>query len=198
MFTGNETICHKCGKLQLTKNSDFETYCRRCTNQSYDSARAVGVYENAISASVLTLKKESAISKRLGGLILESFDKTNFQDAARIIPVPLARARFLERGFNQSVVIARLLSKHAKIPIDARSLVRIGHSKIHRAGMDRRGRELSVEKSFKISRKISFEDENILLVDDVLTSGATVSACAKTLKKNGASKVCVFTIARAV
>jgi predicted amidophosphoribosyltransferase len=68
---------------------------------------------------------------------------------------------------------------------------------MHRAGMDERGRRESVEKSFEVKNARLIKGEKILLVDDVFTSGATASACAKILKEKGASEVFVLTIARA-
>ncbi len=102
----------------------------------------------------------------------------------------------MERGFNQASVLANILAKETKIELDEKSLVRIKHTPIHRAGMDQKGREMSVEKAFEVKREKMVKGKNILLVDDVFTSGATTSMCAKILKKKGADKVFVFTIAR--
>ena len=126
------------------------------------------------------------------------FQKTDFQDATKIIPVPLSKRRFYERGFNQAAVLAKILAKETKIELDEKTLVRTKHTKIHRAGMDKKGRALSVEKAFEIKRENFIKGEKILLVDDVFTSGASASMCAKVLKKKGADKVYVFTIARTV
>ena len=75
-------------------------------------------------------------------------------------------------------------------------MTRTIHTPMHRAGMDAKGRALTVEKAFAVTRPKLIAGKNILLVDDVLTSGATISACAKILKKNGARKVFVLTVAR--
>ena len=68
---------------------------------------------------------------------------------------------------------------------------------MHRAAMDNKARELSVKDAFEVMRPKLVEGEKILLIDDVFTSGATVSNCAKILKENGAKQVCVLTVARA-
>ena len=115
-----------------------------------------------------------------------------------IIPVPLSKRRFLERGFNQAEVLAELLAKETALKIDKQSLARKVHTPVHRAAMDRRARELTVENAFEVTRPKLVKGEKILLVDDVFTSGATTSTCAKALKKKGADKVYVLTIARAV
>ena len=69
---------------------------------------------------------------------------------------------------------------------------------MHRIGMDEKARELTVRKAFEVTRPKLIEGQNILLIDDVFTSGATASYCAKVLKKHGAAKVNVLTLARAV
>lgn len=85
-----------------------------------------------------------------------------------------------------------------KIEVDALSLTRKINTPIHRVGMDQRARELTVMKAFDVVRPKLIAGKNILLIDDVLTSGETASECARILKKNGAAGVCVFTLARAV
>ncbi len=197
IFTGEETICRKCGKLHPGKPTEIETYCHECDDHFYDIARSAGIYESALSATVLNLKKETFVSKRVQSLIADSFRRASFQTPALLVPVPLSKKRVLERGFNQAILITKIISKETGIGFDEKSLVRTRHAKVHRAGMDRRGRELSVEKSFEVAENRRFDGETIILIDDVLASGATVSACAKLLKRKGASKVFVFTLARA-
>lgn len=198
LFSGDETLCFKCGKLQSLKPSPSKTFCWECDDHYYDRARAVGAYELALSTSILHLKREPFIAKHLREIFIESFSRSSFQDAGRIIPIPLSKRRLFERGYNQAGILAKLLSDETGIILDEGSFIRTKHAKIHRAGMDRKGRKLSVDRSFEVSRKKFIKDEIILLVDDVLTSGATVSTCAKVLKKNGARKVYVFTAARAI
>lgn len=198
IFSGAETLCQKCGAFLQEKPADFETFCHQCDEHFYDSARAAGIYEHALSASILYLKNEPFVAKNLQNLFVSAFENSPFRDASRIIPVPLSRKRLLERGFNQAAVLARILAKHTKINLDEQSLARTIHTPVHRAAMDRKAREMTVKNAFEVKRPKLIENENILLVDDVFTSGATVSNCAKALKKKGARKVYVLTIARAV
>ncbi|MCB1023529.1 MAG: ComF family protein [Acidobacteria bacterium] len=197
LFTGEETICSKCGRLQSLKTGP-ESFCRECDDHFYDKARAAGIYELALSASVLSLKQKPYISKHLRSIFLESFLRSPFYDSTKVIPVPLSKRRLLTRGFNQAGLLAKLLARETGIRLDEASFIRSKHARIHRAGMDRKGRELSVARSFEVVRKGFIASEVILLVDDVITSGATASACAKVLKRNGAKKVYVFAAARAV
>ncbi len=198
IFEGNETLCAKCSAFLQEKPSNYQTFCHLCDEHFYDSARAVGLYENGLAASVLFLKREPFVAKHLKNLYVSAFENSPFQDSTVIIPVPLSKKRLLERNFNQAEILAEILSKPTGLKIDKQSLARKIHTPLHRAAMDRRARELTVENAFEVTRPKLIKGETILLIDDVLTSGATTSACAKILKKKGADKVYVLTIARAI
>lgn len=196
IFSGAKTLCHKCSLFLHANPTDFQTFCHKCDEHFYDAARAVGLYENALSASILHLKEEPFVSKYLQNLFISAFEKSPFQDTNLIVPVPLSKRRFLERGFNQAAVLAQVIAKNTNINLDEQSLVRTVHTPIHRAAMDRQAREKTVENAFDVKRPKLIEGKKILLVDDVFTSGATVSSCAKVLKQKGAERVYVLTIAR--
>ncbi len=196
IFSGAETLCGKCGRFLQSKPSNFKTFCHLCDEHFYDSACAVGIYENALSASVLNLKREPFIAKRLQNLFVSRFENSDFQDISLLVPVPLSKRRFFERGFNQASVLADILAKQTSIKLDQQSLIRKVHTPMHRTAMDNKAREMSVKNAFEVKRPKFIEGKKILLVDDVFTSGATVSNCAKTLKKCGADKIYVFTLAK--
>ena len=196
IFSGNEILCAKCGAYLRESATAFETFCRKCDEHFYDLACAVGLYENALAASILHLKKEPFVSKNLQNLLISALENSPFQDANLIIPVPLSKRRLLERGFNQAAVLAQILAKNTRINLDEQSLVRTVHTPMHRAAMDRKARELTVKNAFEVKRPRLIEGAKILLIDDVFTSGATVSNCAKILKKKGAECVYVLTVAR--
>ncbi|MBA3631309.1 MAG: ComF family protein [Acidobacteria bacterium] len=196
IFSGTETLCGKCGRFLQPKPSNFKTFCHLCDEHFYDSACAVGIYENALSASVLNLKREPFIARHLQNLFVSRFENSDFQDISLLVPVPLSKRRFFERGFNQASVLADILAKQTGIKLDEQSLIRKIHTPMHRAAMDNKAREMSVKNAFEVKRPRFIEGKKILLVDDVFTSGATVSNCAKTLKKCGADKIYVFTLAK--
>jgi ComF family protein len=116
--------------------------------------------------------------------------------ATRIVAVPLHPEREKSRGFNQAAVIARELSLASSLPLDEVSLLRTSHTSRHRAGMDAKGRRETVADAFRVAYPALIAGERMLLVDDVFTTGATVSACAKSLLEAGAAEVFVLTIAR--
>ena len=196
IFSGAETLCRKCGSFLQSMPSDSETFCHRCDEHFYDYASAAGVYENALAASVLHLKREPFVSEKLKEIFISRFQQSDFQNATLIVPVPLSKKRRMERGFNQAGVLAKILAKRTRIKLDEQSLSRTIHTPMHRIGMDGKARALSVKNAFEVLRPRFVEGERILLVDDVFTSGATVSNCAEVLKKCGASNVYVYTLAR--
>lgn len=199
IFSGSETLCWKCGATtrgSVPEEKRALVRCRRCDEAAFDAARACGVYEKALRASVLSLKREPYVAPRLAGLLCAAQRLAPLKDATLIIPVPLHPERERERGFNQAVLLGRALSKLSGLALDEWSLVRATHTERHRAGMDARSRRESVEEAFEVERPRLVKDESILLVDDVFTTGATVSSCAKALKLSGAREVFVLTVAR--
>jgi ComF family protein len=191
-------LCNKCGAFFSDEAAPVPVYCHKCDEHSYDKAIAVGVYEKGLSASIIQLKSTPVVPHFLKKLIVEKAASLDVDESTVVIPIPLARMRFVERGFNQADLIAAIVAKATGATVDTHSLARKAHTPIHRMGMDQRARELTVEKAFDVARPKLIEGKNILLVDDVLTSGSTASACAKVLKKKGSNKVNIFTIARAV
>lgn len=198
IFVGNETLCNKCGAFLIDTPSNFETFCRRCDQDFYDSAKAIGTYEKAFLTSILKLKHTPFVPKTLSDLFFKTFLDSNFQDANLIIPVPLSTKRLAERGFNQAELLADSLASQTNLTPDKISLKRRIHTEKSRRGMDRKSRMESVKNAFDVVSPRLIEGKIILLIDDVFTSGATVSNCAKALKKAGAAKVYVLTVARAV
>jgi ComF family protein len=200
IFSGDETLCWKCGTpahAEVSAEKRQDVRCRRCDADHFTAARSVGVYEGALRASVLRLKRESHVGARLARLLYEAQRRPPLDAATRVVPVPLHAERERERGFNQAVSIARTVAAQARLPLDEWSVARTAHTERHRAGMDARARRETVEDAFKVVRPRLVAGERILLVDDVLTTGATVSACAHALREAGALDVFVLTIARA-
>jgi ComF family protein len=200
-FSGVETLCWKCGLLStgvVPSEKRESVRCHRCDDDAFTAARSCGVYEKALRASVLLLKREPYLCPRLTHLLLATQKLHPLNQATRIIPVPLHEEREKSRGFNQAAIIGRELSRFTKLPLDEVSVVRTRHVARHRAGMDARGRRETVADAFEVTHPALIAGERILLVDDVFTTGATVSACTQALKAAGASEVFVLTIARPV
>ncbi len=197
LFSGSEVLCKKCGAFLRESGVPGEAACGKCDDHHYDSALAIGIYEHALAASVLHLKKNPFICSSLSHRFLTALAGRGSDDFSMIIPVPLSKKRRLERGFNQAEVLAAILAKKTGKRHVINNLVRTIHTPMHRAAMDRKAREMSVRNAFEVKHPKLVRNEKILLVDDIFTSGATASNCAKVLKKNGAAEVRVITLARA-
>jgi ComF family protein len=201
ILTKAETICWKCGLPSpgsVPEEKREEVRCRRCDADEFAAARACGVYEGALRASILALKHSPHVCGRLVELLAETQMRSPLNRATCIVPVPLHPEREKARGFNQAAAIARALSRASGLPCDEVSLLRAHHTDRHRAGMDAKDRRATVAEAFRVSYPALIAGEHVLLVDDVFTTGATVSSCAKTLLAAGAAEVLVLTIARPV
>lgn len=189
--------CAKCGILS-TKPNFVPQDCPSCKDHHYDLARSLGVYEKAMSASILHLKRVPWIPQILVDKLPDLLTDDDLGGVELIIPVPLSKKRRFERGFNQAETIASEISRIVGVSVDGASLIRTKHTPMHRAAMDKKARERTVTNAFEVVRPQLIDGKSILLVDDIFTSGATASYCAKALKRKGAASVKVFTLARAV
>lgn len=189
IFTDDEEICWKCGTPGPR--------CWRCEEMAFTIARAVGIYEGALRESVLMLKRQPYVPKHVQGLLAARVMCEPLSSSTRVVPVPLHPKRLKSRGFNQAVIVAEVVSKALELPLDEVSLVRVSSTEKYRAGLDRKGRRDTVDGAFTVSHPRLIKGENILLIDDVFTTGATVSACAEALMTDGATSVNVLTVARA-
>lgn len=206
VFCHTDAFCWKCGVLMravaatetsVAEGEEQRLYCRRCVAATFAAARACGMYEGALRAAVLMLKREPHVPARLVGLLSEMQKRKPLNRATRIMPVPLHSKREQQRGFNQAAVLARAVAEQSGLPLDEHSLTRTRHTERHRAGMDEQARRESVEDAFHVQRPRFVKGESVLLVDDVFTTGATVSVCANMLRAAGAEQVFVLTLARA-
>jgi len=164
---------------------------------AFTVARAVGMYEGALRESVLQLKRQPHVPHYVGSLLVEAMRREPLSSSTRVAPVPLHPKRLKSRGFNQASIVAEAVSKAVKLPLDEVSLMRVSTTEEYRAGLDRKGRRDTVAGAFAVTHPRLVEGENILLIDDVFTTGATVSACAEALANAGAGNVFVLTVARA-
>jgi ComF family protein len=194
IFDGSQTLCEKCGALLV----DMYQMCRECLDAQFDLARAVGVYEGALAATVVRLKKVPDVPKRAANLFRNLLVGIEFAEPPLIIPVPLSKRRAFERGHNQAELLSEIAARATGFQMISTCLARTAHTPMHRMAMDRKAREMTVKSAFEVRSPRLIKGREVLLVDDVLTSGSTVSSCARLLKKNGAKRVTVVTLARAV
>ena len=199
IFAEDDPLCWKCGALSaatVTPETRQKIRCGQCDTACFSAARACGLYEGALRASVLALKREPHVERRVSKTMQQALEHAPLREFDLIVPVPLHPSRERQRGFNQATVLARALAETTGLPIDEHSLVRLVHTERHRRGMDARARSESVAAAFEVRQKL-IAGRRVLLIDDVFTTGATVSECAAALKSAGSTDVCVLTLARA-
>ncbi|MCB9772662.1 MAG: ComF family protein [Candidatus Omnitrophica bacterium] len=118
----------------------------------------------------------------------------NFENCDLIVPIPLFPTRQRERGYNQSQLLAEIIADELNIPLESKNLLRIRHTP-NQARLSQKERWTNIEAAFKMKHPNTFRHKNILLVDDLYTTGATVSQAARILKTGGANQVYVLTTA---
>jgi ComF family protein len=199
-FNPSDTLCWKCGALTqaaVSEASRRTVRCGHCDGEAFDNARSCGSYEGAFRASILELKHQPHVAARLARSLLAVQQREPLNSANLIVAVPLHPEREHERGFNQALLLAKELSLLSGLPLDEHAMVRLVHTKRHRAGMDAKARRQSVAGAFAVRHADLIKGRRVLLVDDVFTTGATISGGAEVLKESGAQEVFVLTVARA-
>lgn len=192
-------MCTVCG-IPFSTPIGTDHLCENCLRKKpwYDFVRAPYLYSGPLMNAIQRFKynSETHLSSSLGTL-LSSFAREcipNPEDFV-IVPVPLNRQRLRERGFNQSLLLAKVLASHLRTQLDYLSLIRRKYTR-SQTGLGREERRKNVANAFAITSTKIFMDKNILLIDDVLTTGYTLNECSKVLKKYGALKVICLALAR--
>ncbi len=163
-----------------------------------DRLRSFGAYDAELRALIVLLKYNGVepLARLLAGwLALVISQQPELAQVDALVPVPLHRRRQRARGFNQAELVARELSRWTKLPVEPRWLRRIKDTP-SQTGLTPAQREENVRGAFATERKL--DSARILLLDDVCTTGATLSACARALKQAGAAQVNAVTVARVV
>ena len=186
-FAGVEGGSHPCGDCIVSKSI-------------YYAARAVGRYESTPLEAIHRFKYNGRISigEILGKLMAEfAYPVFNIRDYSLVMPVPLHPKRLRERGFNQSVVLAREISKRFHISLDFMTLRKHVYTD-PQISLGKKEREANVHGVFSVTDPARVKGQKIILVDGVYTSGSTGKECARMLMKSRADRVAVLTPARAV
>lgn len=176
--------------------------CRRCPNARGKSpvseSVVFGPFEGVLRQAVHALKfgGDPGLGKALGRLMARAVRRRlEPRNADVVIPVPLHFSRLVERGYNQSAVLARQIAKTTGKPLVLDALVRT-RGAAEQSGSTRAQRKENVRNAF-LAREARVAGKTVLLVDDVLTTGATARECAYALQRAGAKRVYVAALARA-
>ncbi len=193
--------CGACGLPFETPELDG-ALCGACSRDrpSFQGAASVMRYNDASRGLILALKHADRL-EGVGayGRWLARAGADFIGTADLIVAVPLHRRRLMSRLYNQAALLALALGRQSGLPVDPMALARV-RATPSQGGLNRRQRRHNVAGAFQVRRgwEERVEARHILLVDDVMTTGATVEACARTLKRCGAAGIHVLTLARVV
>jgi len=194
-----DPLCERCGRGFEFTVAD-RSVCGRCLADPpiFERTRAVALYDDASRGLILKFKHGDGLHLApLFGAWLSRAGTGLLEEADILIPVPLHRVRLFSRRYNQAAILALDLGRRASLPVDVMGLIRSRRTP-SQGTRTRAGRERNVRGAFEVTPECAgaLGGKRVLLIDDVLTSGATANACARTLLRSGANSVDVLTIAR--
>lgn len=192
-------FCETCGR-PIQAETDVIFSCTNCrgTQPGFAFARSAAIADGTLLKAIHGFKYnnhrwfEPFLSKVLLQQALPALQADPWD---LVLPVPLHWRKHRQRGFNQAERLARYLAKALGIPCKTTLVKRVANTRTQTL-LDREERLENVRGAFRASKSTELQAANIILVDDVFTTGATTSACSKALLKAGAAKVCVWTLAR--
>jgi ComF family protein len=195
-------VCSKCGN-PFDVDPGTETICGYCHLHPHDFERARSLfrYDDVSKALILGLKHGDRLDHLPGlGRWLARAGGELLRDADVIVPVPLHRWRLWKRRFNQSALLAEHLARQSGKPHRPLALIRSRHTPSQGEMPSAKARRRNVLRAFKVppARIAEIRGRKVLLIDDVFTTGATLDACARALKRAGAARVDVLTVSRVV
>ncbi len=189
----SDSTCDKCGKYL----QECQTLCVDCRNNPprFDIARAVGPYDDPyrITTKVLKFMGRKHLAYQMGHLMVKKIkEEPRFGKIDLIVPVPISPKGLQRRGFNQTDLLAQQISKELGIRMDSTVIHRVKETP-SQTELSREEREKNLLCAFEINEPERVANQEILLVDDVYTTGSTGRECTRTLLDAGAVRVCIIT-----
>jgi ComF family protein len=194
-------LCERCGlPFEGAVTTRFECHNCRDLELHFSRARAAAVARGVVLEVIHRYKYHRALwyepflADLLAGQAVPDLARERWDG---LIPIPLYPVRQREREFNQAERLARRLAVAAGIPLNVRVLRRVQPTRTQ-TQLTRAERTANMRRAFALQADQSVQGQRLILIDDVLTTGATASACARVLRAGGAIEVCVWTVARGV
>jgi competence protein ComFC len=192
-----EYFCIQCrAPFRTAAPLDEKGLCGLCRRGvlGFDAAYSFGFYEDELRELIHLFKygRIQTLSKPLGRLLALALPRDRAFDV--IVPMPLHWRKRWQRGFNQSELLAREIGRRSNVPVQ--NVLRRARFTSAQAGLTNAKRRLNVSGAFRARKKNSLAGKQVLLVDDVMTTGASAASCARALKLAGARQVTLLTLAR--
>lgn len=195
-------LCSSCGS-PFEVDPGSETVCGACLARPHDfrQARSLFRYDDASKPLILAFKHGDRLDHAPAfARWLERTGRPLFAEAELLVPVPLHRWKLWKRRYNQAAIVAEGLSKIIGLPHDPLVLEKRRATKSQGEMPSAKARRRNVLNAFRVpaQKAARVRGRNVLLIDDVFTTGATLNACARALKRVGAARVDALTLARVV
>ena len=192
-------LCAKCG--QPIDSGEHCYSCRKLkTKPKCSFIRSAFIFNEPMRSIIHEYKYNGKpyISKTLG-LWMREILKTDpkFKDFHFLLAVPLAKKKLAQRGFNQSELLADIMAKEKNFEVIKNAIIRIKNT-LSQTTLNKKERKNNIAGAFSVLKPELIKGKNIILIDDVATTGSTLQELAKTLKKAGAKKIAAFTLAREI
>lgn len=193
-------VCTRCG-VPFENSPGADHLCERCLRKppAYIKAGALFVYEGALLEAVYRFKygRKPHLARHFGPLLAAFAGKWLPGGLeALVVPVPLHPAKLRQRGFNQALLLARYVARLPGLSLDYLSLRR-ARDTAPQVSLGRKERLKNVAGAFRVTHPAAIRGRDILLVDDVSTTGSTLNSCSRELAKAGAERVFCLLLARA-
>ena len=191
--------CVCCG-LPFTVAMEGDNFCAACLARkpAFDTARAILAYDDKSRGAILALKHADRLDLVPGfARWLGRTGRTTLAQCDLVVPVPLHRVRLWRRRYNQAAELGRALAREWRLVFDP-VLVRSRATPSQGAMASAKARRRNVQRAFQVPDAARVAGKTVLLLDDVMTTGATVEACARALKRASAARVHVLVLARVV
>lgn len=188
-----EPRCKKCGK-PIQKETDEYCYDCKKTEHYYEWGRSLWLHKAPVNEAIYAFKYKNrrCYGEVFARELAKAYGKSLKQQKVElIIPIPLHKSRRRERGYNQTEIIAKYLGDYTGIEVDYASLVRKKKTNPQIRYGDK-DRKKNMKNAFALKKKINVE--NVVLIDDIYTTGSTIDEAARLLKKSGVTNVCFLTI----
>ena len=193
-------VCGICGKL------DEKSLCKKCEmklqkdfrDQNYNELISIFSYEGIIRSNILNykFKDKPYMAKTFAKFITNEknvFEKIKTYDT--IIPVPISKERMKQRGYNQSLILAKELNKYLNLELVNNSLIKTKNV-VEQSSLNKEERQKNIINAYELKNRQILENKKVLIIDDIYTTGSTVNECAKMIRLAKPEKIGVLAFAK--